>query len=230
VFNPIKEIRNAGMAGGLYDILSYYGCNVDILTNEAKIEKIRYIDNKTDHYFLRVDKNDEVLHPLTIQQLSKSDVQYYDFVIVSDYNKGFLTEEILAAIPKVSKLSFLDSKKKIDQWADFYNFIKTNKQEYLNSREYLDENNGNNLIVTLGENGAKWMDIDFPLDNKSDIFELSAAGDVFHASFAFCYFLTKNVANSIKFANTAASWHVTKRGTHFAPKQFDYKTELQKYV
>ena len=44
VIVPIREISNPGMAGNVVANLEVLGAEVDILTNEELIRKIRYVD------------------------------------------------------------------------------------------------------------------------------------------------------------------------------------------
>ncbi len=231
VFNPIKTVENNGMAGGVADILRYLGCNVFFHSNTNKITKTRYIDDKTDHYFLRVDENDEshqISNSRTLENFIQTNVGSWDridYIVISDYNKGFVTSEVIKYVSNLYQLSFLDTKKKIDSWAGDIDFIKVNEKEYNANINYLSGYQGN-LITTLGANGVRYKEKVIPVENKQEIFELSAAGDVFHACFSYGLWLSNNIEKSIKFANSAASYHVSKRGTNFISKGFNFEKEL----
>jgi len=135
-----------------------------------------------------------------------------DKVIVSDYNKGFLTEEVLIQIGKVSKLSIIDTKKTISKdLIDSFTFIKLNEHEYQRNRHISDKNK-DKFIITLGMNGAKHNDIIFPSPSPKQTIDVSGAGDTFTAFFSLKYYETKNIAESITFANQMASIVVSKRG------------------
>ena len=59
-------------------------------------------------------------------------IEEYDAVVVSDYNKGFLKDIDLQEIARRSRLSFLDTKKQFNiDWSDYFTFIKINEKEYL---------------------------------------------------------------------------------------------------
>jgi D-beta-D-heptose 7-phosphate kinase/D-beta-D-heptose 1-phosphate adenosyltransferase len=88
-------------------------------------------------------------HPLT----------EYDAIIISDYNKGFLTyENIEHIINTASCPIFIDTKK--DNLTTFGRkdvYIKINEFEFNNLLSYT-----GNLIVTLGERGAMLGTKEFP--------------------------------------------------------------------
>ena len=67
------------------------------------------MDEATNHMFLRVDSGDEKIDQ--IKNLTKEVLSGYDLVIISDYNKGFLTEDDIEFICKNHNLVFIDTKK-----------------------------------------------------------------------------------------------------------------------
>jgi bifunctional ADP-heptose synthase (sugar kinase/adenylyltransferase) len=208
-----KEI-NWGMAGNVQENLLAHNpnLNVNLIHQKNTIRKIRYLDDKTNHMFLRVDEGEEdidtlALTPEKIKQISESDL-----VIVSDYNKGFLNEEVLIQIGKLSKLSIIDTKKTISEdLIDSFTFIKLNEHEYQRNKNISDKNK-DKFIITLGMNGAKHDDIVFLSPSPKQTIDVSGAGDTFTAFFSLKYYETKNISESIKFANQMASIVVSKRG------------------
>jgi bifunctional ADP-heptose synthase (sugar kinase/adenylyltransferase) len=210
----IYEEKNFGMAGNVVQNLISYNPSLKIETIHQKnpIKQARYIDDKTNHMFLRVDDGENevdtlILTPETVQTITESDL-----VIVSDYNKGFLTEEVLIQIGKLSKLSIIDTKKTISKdLIDSFTFIKLNEHEYQRNKHISDKNK-DKFIITLGMNGAKHNDIIFPSPSPKQTIDVSGAGDTFTAFFSLKYFETKNITESITFANQMASIVVSKRG------------------
>jgi bifunctional ADP-heptose synthase (sugar kinase/adenylyltransferase) len=182
------------------------------MTQSKVIKKTRYIDDKTNHMFLRVDEGEDDIDKLILTPEKIEDITKSDLVIVSDYNKGFLTEEVLIQIGKVSKLSIIDTKKTISKdLIDSFTFIKLNEHEYQRNRHISDKNK-DKFIITLGMNGAKHNDIIFPSPSPKQTIDVSGAGDTFTAFFSLKYYETKNIAESITFANQMASIVVSKRG------------------
>jgi sugar/nucleoside kinase (ribokinase family) len=66
--------------------------------------------------------------------------------------------------------------------------------------------------VTLGSKGAKYIDTVYPSPDPKETIDVSGAGDTFTASFTLNYLKTKNVEESIIYANKMSSIVVSKRG------------------
>tara|TARA_R110000751_G_scaffold112784_3_gene211861 strand:- start:8730 stop:9476 length:747 start_codon:yes stop_codon:yes gene_type:complete len=179
------------------------------LSNLKQITKTRYVEKKTNHMFLRVDEGDS-----EIESFKWSDDYIYfleeaDIVIVSDYDKGYLTNDDLIKIASNSKLSILDSKRKLNNIAThMFDFIKLNEEEWENNKG-LDPNN---IIVTLGSKGSMYMGEIFSSENPQETIDVSGAGDTFTAAFALSYIESPSVPNAINYANKIASQVVSKRG------------------
>ena len=157
-----KEI-NWGMAGNVQENLLAHNpdLNINLIHQKNTIRKIRYLDDKTNHMFLRVDEGEDEIDKLVLTPEKVEDITNSDLVIVSDYNKGFLTEEVLIQIGKLSKLSIIDTKKTISEdLIDSFTFIKLNEHEYERNKNISDKNK-DKFIITLGMNGAKHDDIVF---------------------------------------------------------------------
>ena len=208
-----KEI-NWGMAGNVQENLLSHNpeLNINLIHQKNTIKKTRYLDDKTNHMFLRVDEGEEDIDTLTLTPEKIKQISESDLVIVSDYNKGFLNEEVLIQIGKLSKLSIIDTKKTISEdLIDSFTFIKLNEHEYQRNKNISDKNK-DKFIITLGMNGAKHNDTIYPSPSPKQTIDVSGAGDTFTAFFSLKYFETKNISESITFANQMASIVVSKRG------------------
>ena len=89
-------------------------------------KKIRYVDDSYNYILVRVDENDKV-ESINNQSLN-IELGDYDSIIIVDYNKGFISEEI---IPKISSNTcpiFLIQK--LGDWVSSIDFIKINFLEY----------------------------------------------------------------------------------------------------
>jgi D-beta-D-heptose 7-phosphate kinase/D-beta-D-heptose 1-phosphate adenosyltransferase len=214
VLTDIYEEKNFGMAGNVQENLLAHNpeLNINLIHQKNLIKKTRYIDDKTNHMFLRVDEGENevdtlILTPETVQTITESDL-----VIVSDYNKGFLTEEVLIQIGKLSKLSIIDSKKTISkELIDVFTFIKLNEHEYVPNKRIADQNM-EKFIITLGKDGARHNKTVYPSPSPKQTIDVSGAGDTFTAFFSLKYLETRNIPESITFANQMASIVVSKRG------------------
>jgi bifunctional ADP-heptose synthase (sugar kinase/adenylyltransferase) len=211
VLNPIKTVKNAGMAGNTAANVKALApeSNIIYLIQEGDITKTRYVESKSNHMFLRVDKGEDNIKPFEWTSAKDLMITSADIVIVSDYNKGFLSNIDLKVIAAKSKLSILDSKRQLtDDITKDFTFVKLNEGEYKNNTHL----NPENIIVTLGANGASFQDFHYPSPKPQETIDVSGAGDTFTASFIITYFSTRNVGASIMQANKKSSEVVSKRG------------------
>ena len=214
VLTDVYKEMNFGMAGNVKENLLAHNpeLNITLIHQKNIIKKIRYLDDKTNHMFLRVDEGEDEIDKLILTPEKVGEISESDLVIVSDYNKGFLTEEVLVQIGQLSKLSIIDTKKSIsNDLIDSFTFIKLNEHEYQRNKHISDKNK-DKFIITLGMNGAKHNDIIFPSPSPKQTIDVSGAGDTFTAFFSLKYYETKNISESITFANQMASIVVSKRG------------------
>jgi len=213
VFNGISTVETDGMAMNVAHNIGSLGIEVDILTNDGweKSKKSRYIDNKTNQMLLRIDENDEVLQPFDAFLLKEENIRNYDAVIISDYCKGFLTEKAMKQISLLNQNVFLDTKRLLGPWCSNIEFIKINYYEHDRTKHLLNQNIYDKLIITLGSDGCKYRDEVFPVP-KVEIKDSSGGGDTFIAALVAKYIETKDIRESIRFANECATKVVQKRG------------------
>ncbi len=212
VFNPIHTEINPGMAGNVVENLR--ALNKDIKINfihqKSPITKTRYVDDKSNHMFIRVDVENDIDELIMTEEVIKT-ISDSDAVIVSDYHKGFLSEEIVNDICFFSKFAVTDTKKLIGMLSlSCFDFVKLNEVEFNNhtiNDKWLDK-----IIITLGSKGAKHMGVVYPSPDPKETIDVSGAGDTFTASFTLKYLETNDVSESIIFANKMASIVVSKRG------------------
>ena len=215
VFNPLYIERNFGMAGNVVENLKSLDQDVKIkhLHQFQPIKKTRYVDDKSNHMFIRVDEGEETITPLELTDSVIDEIKESDAIIVSDYNKGYLNEKILLEVAYHSRFIVMDTKKQISpDLVSNFNFIKLNEHEYLNFSDEVKKLYPNKLIVTLGSKGAKYMDNIYPSPDPRETIDVSGAGDTFTASFTVKYLETKNIEESIIYANEMSSIVVQKRG------------------
>ena len=215
VFVPDYGLNNLGMAYNVYKNLLAIDrkthknisrkSDINIFTNEPEGHKTRYIDSESNQMFLRIDTD---TYPIC-QDLPEN-IEEYDTVVVSDYDKGFIKDSHLVEIGKRSKLSFLDTKKRYNSdWASFYSFIKINEKEHNeNGWKYM----SSNLIVTKAAKGCWYKEKDYPINTPSEVRDVSGAGDTFLAGLAYAYTTTKDMDSSIIFAQDCCKKVVRKKG------------------
>lgn len=205
---------NLGMAGNVRQNLWSLNSKlrINLFHQKTEIKKTRYVDDKSNHMFLRVDEGEENIDSFNLNISKTNAIKNSDVVIVSDYNKGFLDEETLIQIGKNCKLSIIDTKKKLTkEIIDSFSFIKLNEHEY-KTNESISNEYKEKFIITLGMKGAKHNDIGYPSPSPKQTMDVSGAGDTFTASFILKYKETNNISESIIFANLMSSIVVSKRG------------------
>jgi bifunctional ADP-heptose synthase (sugar kinase/adenylyltransferase) len=211
VLTPVKTIKNQGMAGNtLANVKAlapeYYTMS---LGQNEPITKTRYVEEKSNHMFLRVDEGETTITPFKWSMDIDVMIGQSDIVIVSDYNKGFLSNADLKEIGRKSKLSILDSKRRLtNDIVEAFTFVKLNESERLNNPEL----QGDNIITTLGKSGAEYKNVIFESPDPQDTIDVSGAGDTFTSAFIVKYFQLQDERTAIKFANRKAAEVVSKRG------------------
>jgi bifunctional ADP-heptose synthase (sugar kinase/adenylyltransferase) len=199
-----------GMASNVKKNLEAFGCFVNLITNKEKIRKVRVVDKDSNHQLLRID------HDVNISPIKNSEVKtaflhfQYDAIVVSDYNKGFLSIDDLKVISKNFKGPvFIDTKKK-DLFTEPNTFFKINQKEYNNLISFPDDSQ---LIVTLGSQGAK-HDGKIYQSQSVNVYDVVGAGDAFLSGLVYGFLTYDDMGSAISLANKVASIVVQHPGTY----------------
>lgn len=226
VFNPIEKTTNRGMAGNVVENIKFLHEDLEVLHwhQNDKIVKSRYCDKTSNHMFIRIDEEripcDSILF---LSPNQRRVINESDLTIVSDYNKGLLSDSIICEIGKLSKFSVIDSKRKLTQdIIDSFTFVKVNKSEYEYNKLIADLNK-DKFLITKGKEGVTYNDIVYNSPNPQDTIDVSGAGDTFIASFTIKYLLTNNLEESILYANKVCSNVVNKKGVSLPDKKYKLK-------
>jgi D-glycero-beta-D-manno-heptose-7-phosphate kinase len=209
VFCPLETKENGGMAMNVFNNLKTLGAEVEIHTNQnwSIVTKTRFVDKKTNYILLREDNNDGQYGLCNIESI---DFKKYDAIVISDYNKGFISKLDIKQICKKHPLVFLDTKKEIGKWCECVTFIKINNYE-VSRAHHVTKNLRDRLVITLGPAGASHKNTIYPV-KAVDIKDLSGAGDTFMSGLVYKYTETKNIDKAIDFANECATIVVQKAG------------------
>jgi D-beta-D-heptose 7-phosphate kinase/D-beta-D-heptose 1-phosphate adenosyltransferase len=152
--------------------------------------------------------------PHNIDRINLDSIDYdYKIIVISDYNKGFLTESDIKEITKKHDCVFLDTKKVLGEWAKDCKYIKINDFEYQNSKHSITDSIKNKIIHTKGGDGCEFQNKQYKV-NKVEVKDTSGAGDSFMSALVINYLKTNDIVSSIKFANDKASKVVTKIGVN----------------
>lgn len=211
---PIFDLSNSytkyGMASNVYDNLVNLGIETHLITKFLE-NKHRYIDSKSRQQVLRVDEkcNREIdLEDDIVDQLDNLELNNYDALVISDYDKGYISYEIIEKLNnEYHGPIFIDTKK-----TDLARFqgcvVKINEIEYSKITSYCDS-----LIVTYGgEKVIYGKDVYTP--PKVEVHDVCGAGDTFIAALAFGYLRTNDMRQAILFAMKAAAITVQHIGVY----------------
>lgn len=219
IFKPTRCIENGGMSRNVYTNIKHLGVDCDVLSNFTRPRKTRLVDEVSNQILVRVDENDKI-DPVETKYLNTYDYSKYDALIISDYNKGFLSKNHIRIISNQHPMVFMDTKKELGSWALNVGFIKINNIEYKKNENWLKNKYKGNLIVTKGSEGAELITNtlnlnekkEFKIENEHPVRDLTGAGDTFLAALVVEYLKNNDINEAIKFANKCASWVVTQKG------------------
>jgi len=213
---PILEykrgVTSEGMVKNVYNNLKAFGVSINMITNEEKIIKTRFIDEKSNQQILRSDEEPEI-KPFPYKMPENK----YDVLVISDYNKGFITQEkLFELVDWFDGPVFIDTKKR---YVPDRCYVKVNDIEYENLETKTD-----NLIITRGGEGAEYQGKLYPAE-KVKVFDVVGAGDTFLAALTYGYLNYGSIEEAIPLANKAAAIAVSHTGTYVL-KEEDVKTLL----
>lgn len=209
IFNYLSTEKKPGMAANVKKNLETLGLTVISYFGEEST-KIRLIDQKSSQQLIRID-NDIISSPLTWSDLTFDDINV-DAIVISDYNKGFISYELIEQLRKrFNGPIFIDSKK--PDLARFNGcFVKINEHEYLQRISTCD-----NLIITCGSREVvyqtykKTTHFSVP---KINAFDVCGAGDTFLSALTYFYLQSNQIDSAIEFAIRASAITVQHIGVY----------------
>lgn len=211
------------------------GINVDLCAGSETMFKTRFVKN-SDEIILRYDNMksfDACDHEFFMELLKHYSYEPFDAVVVSDYDKGTITPEVMKIVNSFGvKPVIVDSKRRDLTMFQGNSVLKINEHEYsIQSSSSIYpyvEGLFDYVVVTLGEDGADLRQCEMTKSNqkryvvhrenfptkKAHAKDVTGCGDTHTA--ALCFSLLKNggdIRMAIRFANACASRVVQKFGT-----------------
>ena len=213
VANDIKTL------GGDISLFGYIGDDdsgkiIRDLLIKKKIDFHSHFPTKTTHksrinQILRFDE--ELIEPQKDNFSTIIRKDDYNIIIVSDYGKGCITQEVYNNLRSLEKKILVDPKN-LDYSGAY--LLKPNQFEVLELPEFKDVEN---LLVTKGKEGMTLHNKDgeknYPSEAK-EIYDVVGAGDTILSTIAVCLEERLSLEDSIKFANKAAGIVVSKHGQY----------------
>lgn len=202
VLESSRTHQTMGMAWNVRVNLQAFGIEVYMMTNHNHPIKTRYVDEKSNQQIMRLDENDQVDE----FNYDLPDQTEYDALVISDYNKGFLTKEkLFELVAWFDGPVFVDSKKTVLP-IDCY--LKLNDIE---SKKLQGEYPF--LITTKGSEGATYKGKTYP-GIRVPVFDVAGAGDTFLSALVYFYLKLGKIEYAIPYANRAAAIAVQNPGTY----------------
>jgi len=218
VITYIEEKETRGGAGLVYENLKSLGVDVDMFETQGQVSvKTRIICD--GHYITRIDDDAQANGTEVLKQVKETNFSQYDYVLLSDYNKGVLDEarEIIKHINTFNCKIIVDPKE--NQW--FYEgawLVKPNYSEF-ESLEF-DNWQGNIITTNAGEEVIATIDgkrYEVPVDNL-EVADVTGAGDCFLASFVYALTKGHDYEKAIKIAVRGSTESVKHAGTYILKK------------
>ena len=209
-----REVETLGGAGLVYENLKSLGVDVTLFeTEQPSSIKTRVICD--GHYVTRIDDDKHADSTSVLETIELHDFSEYEYVILSDYNKGVLDEslEIIKHINKFNCKIIVDPKEHANQYKDAW-LVKPNNSEF--TKFGFNDWHGNIITTNAGDNVTATIDnieYDIPVESV-EVSDVTGAGDCFLA--AFVYGLTKQYTykHCLELAIKGSREAVKHVGTH----------------
>ena len=214
VVKHLREVETLGGAGLVYKNLKSLGVDVTLFdTEQPRSIKTRVICD--GHYVTRIDDDKHANSAAVLDAVQATDFTKYDYVILSDYNKGVLDEslDIIEHLNAFGCKVIVDPKEHANHYINAW-LIKPNYSEFTKfgfiswQGNIITTNAGNNIVATIDN-----TDYDIPVE-AVEVSDVTGAGDCFLA--AFVYGLTKqyNHKHCLELAVRGSREAVKHVGTH----------------
>ena len=219
VITYIEEKETLGGAGLVYENLK----NLDVDVTLFEIDQPRSVKTRImcdGHYITRIDDDKPASGGEVLKKVQSTDFSQYDYVVLSDYNKGVLDEakDIIAHINKYNCKVIVDPKE--NAW--FYEnawLVKPNYNEFHDLG--FDEWKGNIITTNAGEEViANIEGINYEVEvDAVEVADVTGAGDCFLAGFV--YALTKGYSykRCLEIATKGSTESVKHSGTYILNKE-----------
>lgn len=208
-----REVETMGGAGLVYENLKSLGVDVKLVDffDKASVKTRVICDG---HYITRIDDDYIADGSLFLTYVLSQDFSEYEYVILSDYNKGTLDEslEIIKHLNTFGCKVIVDPKEHASHYEGAW-LVKPNEKEF---QEYFINWQGNIITTRAGKSVIAKIDNEvYEVDvDTVEVNDVTGAGDCFLA--AFVYGLTKGYSHQkcIELAVKGSRESVQHTGTY----------------
>lgn len=207
-------------------------------TSYPTITKARIIGGKQQ--IVRLDYEEKIVLSETeqaeIRHIIQDTLPGYDLLVISDYGKGFISEELcrfmIIEAKRLQKPVIIDPKGKnwdkytgadiitpnVKELSEIVGYPVANQDEAIEkaAQDIIRAKNLNSLLVTRSEKGMSLINnsqsIHIPTHSE-EVFDVSGAGDTVVAALSICLAAQLDIKEAMKIANIAAGVVVKKIGT-----------------
>jgi len=204
VYKIVGESERAGGALNVYENVKGFFSDVGFI-GEKRTRITRIVSG--NHYLARFDEHMPT-EPVIM------DFRPYDAFIVSDYNKGFVTPQLMDVLRGTGKPIYMAGK---HRYYGGMELLVLNKSESLPMKRYMPEP-PKYYVVTAGKEGVRLIRSgteyreEFPTEPRNAV-DVTGAGDVFFAHCA-CHMINGcAIEEAIRLAQIAAGESVEQFGT-----------------
>lgn len=210
-----------GGAGNVKENLETLGSEVDFFYSGERSTKMRIFDG--DKYIFRLDDETPKYSKKTLKQKEQNLIddilaEKYEYILVSDYNKGAITRKVARTIMSTGSKVVVDCKPNHFKWFKGCYLIKPNEKEFIEMVELgLTDNWFQNILITRGPKGMELINkngITLIPGQKTKCKDVTGAGDTVIATLV--HFLNKgySLIDSIKLSNKAGAISVAHMGCY----------------
>jgi len=219
VITYIEEKETLGGAGLVYENLKNLNVNVKLFEiDQPRSVKTRIICD--GHYITRIDDDKPASGMAVLKKVQSTDFSQYDYVVLSDYNKGVLDEakDIIAHINKYDCKVIVDPKE--NAW--FYEnawLVKPNYNEFHDLG--FDEWQGNIITTNAGEEVIANIDgVNYEVEvDAVEVADVTGAGDCFLAGFVYALTKSYSYKRCLEIATKGSTESVKHSGTYILNKE-----------
>jgi D-beta-D-heptose 7-phosphate kinase / D-beta-D-heptose 1-phosphate adenosyltransferase len=252
----ISVIGDCKTSDKLKELLLKIGVNIDYLTvqtDRVTSKKSRIIAEQQQVVRYDIESTDEINNKSksAILKIFETIIGDYDVVLLSDYGKGILTNDLTKSIIRIAnkndkkvladpkgldyskyKGSYLMTPNKKEA-SEATNISIVDKASLISALQRLKEQcNLNVSLITLSEQGIAILDNELRIlpAEAREVFDVTGAGDTVLASLGFALSCNNDIDKAVKFANLASGVVVGKIGsaTVSINEIIEYESSLNK--